>query len=213
MVHLGETHLAGRGAQGLELLVEDGGRLHAEFQAAGILGLTQWLVGREHLEAVVPVGQSGDALAFHAGQQRLALGAGLEAVDRSHVIEQERQIENLHRLGVMLELGQRGRQHLDIAQQQGLHLLAVAEQRGVGIDLDLHPAGQAFFRQLLEQHCALPLGRVFGDDVGEFDGDGGFICSVQRTGEGKHGGTEQRLEGKCGHGDTSSCFCNQVGVI
>ncbi|MOA09219.1 hypothetical protein D3C78_1290350 [compost metagenome] len=76
----------------------------------------------------MPIGQAHDVLAFHGLEQFLAFRAQLETVHGGDVIKQERQVKQLHRLGVLLELGQRRRDHLYIAQQQGFHLLAVAEQ-------------------------------------------------------------------------------------
>jgi len=55
---------------------------------------------------VVPVGQAGDALVGHGGQQFLAFRTFLEAIDCSHVIEQERQVEHLQLGRVRAELGQ-----------------------------------------------------------------------------------------------------------
>ncbi len=85
-------------------------------------------------------------------------GSALEAVDRLDVVEEERQVEDLHLARVLLELGQGRRQHLHVAQQQRLHFLAVAEQRRVGIDVYLDPAAQALFDEFLEQQRAWPLG-------------------------------------------------------
>ncbi|MOA28091.1 hypothetical protein D3C78_1490150 [compost metagenome] len=129
LIDLGETHLARVGAHCLELLLQHSGSLHAELQTTGVLRLAQRLVGGHLAHAVVPVGQAEDVLVLHRLQQRLAVWALLEAVDRLKTVEQERQVEDLHRLGVVLELGQRRCQQVHVAQQQGLHFLAVAEQR------------------------------------------------------------------------------------
>ncbi len=180
LVDLGEAHLARVGAHGLELLLKHLGRLYAELQATRILRLAQLLVGRQLLEAVVPVRQTGDVLVDHGGQQSLALVALLEAVDRSHVVEQERQVEYLKLLGVLLELGQRRRDQLDVAQQQRFHFLAVTEQRGVRVDLHLDLAGQTLLDQFLEHQCALALRRAVGDDVGELDDD--RVCGLSQRG-------------------------------
>lgn len=67
--------------------------------------LQQQAIGGELLHPVVPVGQAENALALHAGQQG-ALQAALEAVDRLDVVEEERQVEDLHLARVLLELGQ-----------------------------------------------------------------------------------------------------------
>src|SRR5690606_29066536 len=167
---------------GLELLVQHGGSLYAELQAAGVLGLDQLLVGRQLLHAVVPVAKAGDVLVFHGAQQALAGFALLEAVNRFDVVEQERQIEDLNALGVVLELGQRGSDQLYVAQQQSFHFLAVTKQRGVRVDLDLDLAWQTLFSQLLEQQGALALRRVFRNDVRELDGN--------RIGVGQAGNTQ-----------------------
>ena len=106
LVDLGEGHLPGDRAELAELLVEHVGGLHAEFQPARVFRLQQRAIGGELLHPVVPVGQAEDALALHAGQQGAPLRAALEAVDRLDVVEEERQVEDLHLARVLLELGQ-----------------------------------------------------------------------------------------------------------
>jgi hypothetical protein len=96
----------------------------------------------------------------------------LEAVDRCDVVEQEGQVEDLDLLGVAVELRQRRRDELHVAQQQRLELLGVAEQLRAGEDLHLHLAGQLLLGQLLELQCALALGRLVGHHVAELDDDG-----------------------------------------
>jgi hypothetical protein len=54
---------------------------------------------------------------------------------------------------------------------QGLHLLAVLEQRAVGVELDLDPALGALLGELLEELGALALGRLDRYDVTELDDD------------------------------------------
>jgi len=54
---------------------------------------------------------------------------------------------------------------LHLVVEQCLHLVAVVEQAGIGVDLDLHAAGQAFFHLLLEQQGALALRGVLGHDM------------------------------------------------
>ena len=61
--------------------------------------------------------------------------------------------------------------HNAVTQQQCFHFLAVAIQRGVRVDLDLHLARQALFSQALEHQRALTLRGVFCHNVGELDGD------------------------------------------
>src|SRR5690606_16381196 len=189
---------------------EHGRGLHAELQAARVLGLTQRLVGRQLLETVMPVGQTGDVLILHRGQQALPGGALLEAVDGRHVVEQERQVEDLDLLGVVLEFGQRWGDQLYVAEQQRLHFLAIAEQRGVRVDLDAYLVAQALFGQLLEQQGTLALGCVFGDDVGELDDDGGGFGGLAEAGNTEGQGAEQRLGRELEHARASSC-CDCAG--
>ncbi|MNF98077.1 hypothetical protein D3C84_809250 [compost metagenome] len=123
------------------------------------------------LHAVVPIGQAHDVLAFHGLEQLLALGAALKTVHGGDVVEQEGQVEQLHRLGVLIELGQRPRNDLHFPEEQGFQLLVIAIQRGVGVHLHLHLARQPLFRQLLEHQRALALGCLVTYHVGEFDDD------------------------------------------
>ncbi|MDT4868593.1 hypothetical protein FQZ97_1035690 [compost metagenome] len=153
----------------------------------------------------MPIGQAGDVLVFHGGQQCLALWTALEAVGGGQVVEQERQVEDLDRLGVLLELGQRRRQQLHVTEQQGFHLLAVAEQRGVRVDLDPDLARQALFSELLEQQRTLPLGRVVRDYMGELDDD--RIGSLNQAGERQGHGADERLGGELEHAVTSFYCC------
>ena len=197
LVNLGEAHLARVGAHRLELLLQHGGGLYTELQAAGVLGLAQRLVGRQLLEAVVPVTQAGDALGLHGGKQLLAFGALLEAIHRGHVVEQEGQVEYLQLLGVMLELGQGRGNDLYVAKQQGLHFLAVAKQRGVRVDLYAHFVTQALFGQLFEQQGALALGGVLGDYMGELDHD--RLGGLGQAGDTERQGADQRLGSELEH--------------
>ena len=82
------------------------------------------------------------------------------------------------------ELGQRRCEHLHRAELQRLHLLAVLEERAVGIDLDLDAALGAFLGQLLEVLGALALGRVERDDVAELDDD--RLLRADDTGRSHH---------------------------
>lgn len=133
----------------------------------------------------------------------LALRALLEAIHRLDVVEQERQVEDLQFLGVLLELGQRRRDDLHVAQEQGLHFLAIAEQRRVRVDLHPDLARQAFLHQFLEQQRALALGRVLGDDVGELDDD--RVGRLDDSGDGQGKCADERLRGVLEH-ETSSLF-------
>ncbi|MNV70625.1 hypothetical protein D3C71_1636030 [compost metagenome] len=151
----------------------------------------------------MPVTQAGDVLVFHGGEQCLALRALLEAVDGGDVLEQERQVEYLDLLGVLLELGQGWGDQLHVAEQQRFHFLAIAEQRGVGVDLDLDLVAQAFFGELLEQQRTLSLGSVLGDHVGEFDHD--RLGRLGHAGDGQGQGASQRLGSELEHTSASSC--------
>ncbi|MOA35767.1 hypothetical protein D3C78_1572440 [compost metagenome] len=64
----------------------------------------------------MPVTQAGDVLALHGLEQGLTFRTVLEAVHRLDVVEQERQVEQLHLLGVLLELGQRRSDQLYVAE-------------------------------------------------------------------------------------------------
>ena len=203
LIDLGEAHLARIGAQGLELLIQHGGGLYAELQTTGVFRLTQFLVGGQLLHAVVPVGQAGDVLVFHRAQQLLAGIALLEAVNRLDVVEQERQVEHLNALRVMLELGQRRSDQLYVAQQQRFHFLAVAEQGRVRVNLDFHLAGQTLFNELLEHDGTLAFRGVFGNYVGELDQDrvGGLGQACDTEGQ----STGERCGSQFEHCCVSSC--------
>src|SRR5690606_14023346 len=73
---------------------------------------------------------------------------------------------------VAVELGQRWRNELDVAQENRFHFLGVAEQLRVGKYLDLHFARKQFFGNFLELDGALALGRGVSHNVAEFYGDG-----------------------------------------
>src|SRR5690606_18702723 len=104
-------------------------------------------------------------------EQRLALRALLEAVDGVEVVEQERQVEKLDLLRVAVELRQRRRDELDVAQQQRLEFLGIAEQARAREYLHLDLAGQQPLRRLLELQSALALRRGLGHHVTELDRD------------------------------------------
>src|SRR5690606_8316142 len=179
---------------GLELALQHRRVLDAEADAAGVLRQQQRTVGRQLLQAVAPVGQAADAVIDHRAQQLAALLAAPEALHRLGVVKQERQVEQLQLGGVAVELGQRRRQQLHSAVQQGLHLVGVAVQGGAGIHLDPDLARQALFGQLLEQQGPLALGGVVGDHMGEADEDRllgqdrqGQKSGEQETQEATHG--------------------------
>jgi hypothetical protein len=193
LVDLGKGHLLGIGAQGTELRLQHVGRLDAELQALDVFRALQLvLVGRQLLHAVVPVGQAQQAAFGHGAEQGLALGAGLEAVDRLDVVEHEGQVEHCDLLGVAVELGQRGRDELHVAQQQGFEFLGVAKELRAGEDLHLHLAGQLLFGQFLELQRGLALGGLVSDHMAELDDDGRL--GERQTGQGQGGG-----QGGCGH--------------
>ena len=136
----------------------------------------------------------------HGAQQFAALVALLETLQGLQVIEQERQVEHLELLGIGLELGQRGGQHLHLVGAQGLDLVGVAEQRRVGVDLDLDLARQTLLGKLLEQQRPLALGRVVGDHMGELDHDRAGVLGMGDGGNGEQCGerhTDKRLEHRC----------------
>ncbi len=97
----------------------------------------------------------------------------------------------------MLELGQRRRDQLNVAQQQGFHFLAIAEQRGVRVNLYLDLAGQTLFHQFLEHQGALAFRRVLGDHVRELDGD--RVSRVGQTSDAQRQGACQRLGSQFEH--------------
>src|SRR3989338_7867835 len=198
LVNLSEAHLARVGFNGLELLFQYGGSLYAEFQATGIFRLTQRLVGGQLLEAVVPVTQASDVFLFHGFQQCLTFWALLETVDGGHVLEQERQVEYLDLLGVLLEFGQRWGDQLHVTEQQRFHFLAVTEQRGVRVNLDLDLVAQTLFSELLEQRGTLAFRRVVGDHVGELDHD--RVGRLGHTGDAQRQGARERLGSQFEHG-------------
>eukprot|EP01137_Pigoraptor_chileana_P034607 Opistho-2@27407 len=192
LVDFGELHLLRVGAERGELRLQHVGGLDAELQAGGVGRYAQLLVGRHLLHAVVPVGQAEQVHIGHRGQQGLAGRALLEAVDGGQIVEHEGQVEDLQRLGEAVELGERRRDQLHVAQQQGLQFLVVAEQRRARIDLDHHLAGQPAFHQLLELERALALGRGLGHHVTELDDDGfGAGGAPQHKGYGRRGGCEK----------------------
>src|SRR5690606_39597199 len=79
----------------------------------------------------------------------------LEAVHGFDVVEQERQVEDLQLLGVVLELGQGRGDDVDVAQQQGFHFLAVTVEGGVRVDLDLHLARDRKSTRLNSSHVKI----------------------------------------------------------
>ncbi len=196
LVDLAERHLLRVRAERAELRLEHVGRLDAELEALDVFGPHQpVLVGRQLLHAVVPVAEPDQPAVGHRRQQRLARRARLEAVDGIDVVEQERQVEDLDLLRVAVELRQRRRDQLHVAQQQRLELLGVAEQLRAREHLHLHLAGQLLLGQLLELERALALRRVLRHDVAELDHDRllGRSGQRQRDGEGGDAGGGEPL--------------------
>ncbi|MNH23954.1 hypothetical protein D3C79_838660 [compost metagenome] len=120
----------------------------------------------------------------------MALRAQLEAVDGGDVVKQERQVEQLDGLRVLLKLSERGGDQLHISQQQSFHLLAITKQRRVGIDLDLDLAGQALLDQFFEHQRALSLGRLLRNHVRELDN---YWVGGHRRAQ----GSEDKGKGEC----------------
>ena len=204
LVDLRKGHLLRVGTQRAELRFQHVGALDAELQALDVFGALELvLVGRQLLHAVVPVGQAEQAAVGHGLQQGLTVGAGLEAVDRLHVVEQERQVEQLDLLGVAVELGQRRRDHLHVAEQQRFHFLAVTEQLGVGEHLHLNLARQLLLGELLELDGGLALRCLVSHHVAELDHDGRL---GQRTERQRH----QARQRQCGQQRTTAQFGNLV---
>ena len=155
-----------------EIAVGDLGAGDADLEPLEIGRHQQRTVGRGHVEAVVPIGETGDALRLELLEQPLAdralhgLGVG------RFILEQPRQVERLELLDAeRCEFRGRGRQHLHRAELQRLDLFLVLVERRVRIDFDLDLAVGVFLGELLELQRALALRRVVGDDVAEFDDD------------------------------------------
>src|SRR3546814_109840 len=120
----------------------------------------------------------------------------LETVHGVHVVEQEGQIEQLDFFGVAVELGQGRRDELDVAEQDGFHFLGIAKQLRAGEYLDFDFAREQFFGYFLELDGALALGRGFGHDVAELDGNG----FLRKRGAGK------RKRGAATQGDENAGY-------
>ncbi len=184
VVDVGEGDLLGGGTHRAELRFEYRGRLDAEAQPRRITRQAQHAGSRKLLHAVVPVRQAGDVLVFHRAQQLLALGALLKAVDGIDVVEQERQVENLQLLGVLLELRQRRGEQLHFVVAQRFQFRGITEQRRIGVYLHADLAGQAFLREAFEHQRTLALGGILGHYVRELDDDG--LCLGEGAGGGQH---------------------------
>jgi hypothetical protein len=172
LVHLGEGHHLGNGAERTHLRVEHLRGLDAHLQAAEILGLPERLVGAHVLEAVVPIREADDALGLELLQQSRADRPARHLVELVVVVEEVGQVEDLELAHAQrAELREGRREHLHGTELQRLDLLLVLVQRAVGVHLDLHAALGALLGELLEVFGALALRRVGGDDVAELDDD------------------------------------------
>src|SRR5690242_10591692 len=172
LIDLGERHHLRDRAEGLDLVAEHLRGLDAHLEALVVRGDLERPVGAEVLEAVVPVGEPGDALALELLEQVPADRAVGDLVQLFEAVEDVRQIEHLELAHAERpELGDGWREHLHRSELEGFHLLAVLEQRAVRIHLDLHPALGALFGELLEILRSLSLRRIDGDDVAELDDD------------------------------------------
>src|SRR5450759_4539317 len=172
LIDLGKCHDLRRRTQRAHLAVEHLGGLDAHLQAAEIGRRSERLVGAHLLEAIVPVGQTDDALAVQFLEQLLADSALGHVVQVFGVVENVRQVEHFEFARTeRAELRHRRREHLHVTQLQHLHLFAVLEQLAVRINLDLDPALGARFGELLEFQGALAFGRILGDDMAELDDD------------------------------------------
>ncbi len=150
------------------------------FRPSASRGNQQRLLGRELLDARCPEMQAGEADIVDRVQQR-AGGVGMEEpVDGRQVVEQERQVEQAVFLGVGLELGERGRGELHVAEQHGFLDLVVVEERGVREDLHaglaVHLLVDAFGQHV--RRDALRVG--FGHVMAELDDDFAVVAAVRK---------------------------------
>ncbi len=173
LINLGERQHLWNGADGAHFHLKNLARLDAHLQALGVCGIAQRLIGAHVLEAVVPIGQTENALGFELFQQPGANGALRDLVQGGVVVEDVGQVEQFEFLGPQRsELGQRRCKHLHRTELQRLHFLLVFIELAVGIDLHLHPALGALFRQFFEVFGGLPFGGVGRDHMAELDDDG-----------------------------------------
>src|SRR5699024_7602791 len=95
-------------------------------------------------------------------------------------------------LGVAIELGQRRCDQVHVAQQQGLHFLAIAIELRVGEDLHIDFVAEQLFGHFLELLRPLALGRIGRHDMAEFDDDG--VVGEGTGGKSQSGGAAQRQQ-------------------
>ena len=132
----------------------------------------QRFVGAHLLEAVIPIGQAGNALALEHLEQLLANAPLRHVVQVFLVIEDVGQVEHFERAHAERpELGHRRREHLDAAELQHLHLFTILVQRAIGVHVNLDPALGARFGEFLEFQRALAFGCVLRHHVAELDDD------------------------------------------
>ncbi len=93
-------------------------------------------------------------------------------------VEQERQVENLQRRRDRGELRGRRREHLHRVLLDSLHLVLVAVERRVGVDLDLDAPVGSLLQLLLEPQSCLALGGGLGGDVRELQLEGLILPSA-----------------------------------
>lgn len=153
-----EGQLLGRSAHRLDHRNRNVGGLDAELQAVGVGRHEQRLAGGELLEAGRPVAKAGVALGLHHLQQFLALVAGREGFHGIEAGEQERQVEQPVFQRVGLELRQRRRSELDVAQKQRFQNLVVVIKRRVREDLHAGRSVHFVIDALGEHVAASPFG-------------------------------------------------------
>ena len=173
LVSLGKGQHLRPGAERAHLGVEHARGLDAHAQSAEVGRYVQRRVGRHHLEAVVPVGQAGDALRLELPQQAAPDAPFGHRVQRRLGREDIRQVEGLEFLHAQrAELGQRRRQHLHRAQLQRFELFLVLVQLAVRIHFDFHASARELLGQHAEAFGGLALRGVGRHHVAELDDDG-----------------------------------------
>ena len=86
------------------------------------------------------------------------------------VVENEGQIEDFEILDAQrAELGQRGCEHLDGAELQGLHFFLVFVELAVGVNLYLDLTLRQFLGALLEKFSGQPFGSINSNNMAELD--------------------------------------------
>ena len=177
LVDLGEGHHLRNTPDRANLILENFRGLNAEFFAFVVSRRLEGNVGREGLEAIVPVGQALDATRFQLGQQGSAHRALGDLVQIGRVIKNEREVKGFELFHAeRAKLGERRGQHLYRTHLQGFHFFLVLVQGAVGIDLDLDLALGQLGCLLGKKYRGLAFGRVSGHHVAELD-DGLGACA------------------------------------